>query len=64
MTKTTKQYRTANSIIENIRKRLLSEQLALSGHLDEVRNTRARIEFINAILEDSEKGQPKEDQND
>ena len=56
MTKTTNQRRTAASIIENIRKRLASEQLALQ-------NTRARIEFINSILEDAEKDEPKEDRN-
>ena len=58
MTKTTKQYRTANSIIENIRKRLASEQRALRSNEADLLVVKARVVILNSILEDAEKDQP------
>ena len=62
MTKTTKQYRTAASMIEDIRKHYLEASQEYDRHVEEARRSGEKLAVIKQIL-DSWNGN-KEGQND
>ena len=55
MTKTTNQRRTAASIVEDIRKRLVAEQQVFSLAKEAMSQSEARLVTIHSILDDAEK---------
>ena len=61
MTKTTRKYRTAASIVEDIRMRLVETQRALARYESQVMYEKAQITVLQAILDDAkEKGGPED----